>query len=171
MRYEGDEGAIPLEYRDLVLEFPKRLALAKPNRPLVLFLDALDQLSDTDNARSLVWLPAELPPHVRLVVSTLPGECQAALQRRLPSSSLMPVPALSKLSGESLLQCWLDEAQRTLTDEQQADILAKFERGGGLPLYLKLAFEEARHWHAYDGLRAHVDQTPGLTRGYPRRHL
>ena len=51
----------------------------RPEKPLVLFLDALDQLSDSDNARNLIWLPAELPPHVRLVVSTLPGECQAAL--------------------------------------------------------------------------------------------
>ena len=148
-------------------EFPKRLALATAKKPLVLFLDALDQLSDADNARSLVWLPAELPPHVRLVVSTLPGECQATLQRRLPAPSLMSVPALSKLSGERLLYCWLDEAQRTLTDEQQADILAKFERGGGLPLFLKLAFEEARHRHAYDGLPALSDQAQGLTEDIP----
>ena len=165
--YGGDDGTIPLEYRDLVQEFIKRLALASAQRPLVLFLDALDQLSDSDNARNLIWLPAELPPHVRLVVSTLPGECQAALQKRLPGSSLMPVPALSKLSGQSLLHCWLDEAQRTVTDEQQADILAKFERGGGLPLYLKLAFEEARHWHACDGLPALADQVPGLSEDTP----
>ncbi len=73
-------STIPLEYRDLVPELPKRLALATPERPLVLFLDALDQLSGSDNARSLIWLPPELPPHVRLVVSTLPGECLVALQ-------------------------------------------------------------------------------------------
>ena len=81
--------------------FPSAWRWRRPEKPLVLFLDALDQLSDGDNARSLIWLPAELPPHVRLVVSTLPGECQAALQRRLPASSLVPVPALSKSSGES----------------------------------------------------------------------
>ena len=61
----------------------------------------------------------------------------------------------------------MDEARRTLTDEQRADILAKFERGGGLPLYLKLAFEEARHWHAYDGLPALADQAPGLSEDIP----
>ena len=160
--YEGDESAIPLEYRELAQEFPKRLALARPDRPLVLFIDALDQLADDENDPSLVWLPADLPPHVKLVVSTLPGDCHAALQRRLPASSMLNVPALSKLSGARMLQGWLAEAQRTLTDEQQADILTKFERGGGLPLYLKLAYEEARHWHGYDGLPVQPSQAPGL---------
>jgi WD40 repeat protein len=165
--YGGDESTIPSEYRDLVLEFPKRLALALPARPLLLFLDALDQLSEGDGARSLAWLPADLPPHVKLVASTLPGECLAALERRLPASSKVSVPALSKMSGERLLQGWLAEARRTLADEQQADILTKFERGGGLPLYLKLAFEEARHWYGYGGLPARAGQPAGLSEDIP----
>ena len=90
--YGGDESTLPSEYRDLVQEFPKRLALATPEKPLVLILDALDQLADADNVRSLVWLPAELPPNVKLVVSTLPGECLEALQHRLPAASLVKYP-------------------------------------------------------------------------------
>ena len=49
-RYGADGATIPSEYMDLVQEFPKRLALAKPDKPLVIFLDGLDQLSDADNA-------------------------------------------------------------------------------------------------------------------------
>lgn len=164
---DGDASSIPVEYRDLVQDFPKRLALARPDKPLVLFLDALDQLADGDSARSLAWLPADLPPHVRLVVSTLPGACLAALQRRLPPASILSVPALSKTSGEHLLQSWLAEARRTLTAEQQADVLARFERSGGLPLYLRLACEEARHWHSYDGPPAHVTGPAGLRTDIP----
>lgn len=165
--YHGDEGSIPIEYRDLVQEFPKRLALATAERPLLLFLDALDQLSDSDNARSLVWLPSKLPDHVKLVVSTVSGECIEVLLGRLPASSLWNVPALSKPDGQQLLLGWLDGAGRTLTGEQRADIMAKFELGGGLPLYLKLAFEEAKQWHAYDGLPALSDKEPGLSRDIP----
>ncbi len=52
--------------------FRKCLALAKQEKPLLLFIDSLDQLSDTDNAKALYWLPKELPEHVSLVISTLP---------------------------------------------------------------------------------------------------
>jgi WD40 repeat protein len=40
---------------------------------LVIFLDALDQLQDTDAARRFDWLPTKnLPPHVKMICSTLP---------------------------------------------------------------------------------------------------
>jgi hypothetical protein len=47
-RYGVDESTIPSEYVDLVQEFPKRLALANQDSPLVIFLDALDQFMETD---------------------------------------------------------------------------------------------------------------------------
>ena len=41
--------------------------------PLKLFIDSLDQLDDSNGGRRLDWLPTTgLPPHVRVVVSTLP---------------------------------------------------------------------------------------------------
>ncbi len=49
----------------------KSLALATPQKPVFIFLDALDQLSDTDNAKSLYWLPRELPANTRMIVSAL----------------------------------------------------------------------------------------------------
>ena len=66
-----DEATVPTDYRELAEDFPKRLSLASAARPLVIFLDALDQLSDAEGARGLAWLPAELPEHVRIVVSAL----------------------------------------------------------------------------------------------------
>lgn len=57
-------------------------------------------------------------------------------------------------------------AGRKLTDEQQNDILDKFAQHG-LPLWLKLAFEEARHWKSYDGLPTGHDTVPGLSGDVP----
>ena len=74
--YEGDPSTIPSEYNDLAVEFGKRLELATAERPLIVVLDALDQLAGV--ARSLSWLPAALPANVRLAASTLPGECEKA---------------------------------------------------------------------------------------------
>ena len=62
--------ALPLEIRALRDEFSEHLQAATPEQPLVLFLDALDQLADLDNDRMLNWLPVgSLPAHVKLVVS------------------------------------------------------------------------------------------------------
>ena len=83
LRYGGDASTVPMEYTKLVVEFPNRLALAAAEKPLVVFLDALDQLSDADHGRDLAWLPAQLPEHVQLVVSTIPGECLTALEQKL----------------------------------------------------------------------------------------
>ena len=165
--YRGDESTLPLEYRLLTQEFSKRMALANPAKPLVIFLDALDQLSASDNARALAWLPAALPPHVKLVVSSLPDDCLEVLSRRRPAPALLQVTPMSQADGESLLQHWLGLAQRTLTPAQHADLMAKFEDSGGLPLYLKLGFEEARRWHAYDGLPLLSGQAAGLPKGVP----
>ncbi|KAH3895482.1 hypothetical protein DPMN_019647 [Dreissena polymorpha] len=42
--------------------------------PLVVILDSLDQLDTSHNGRSLMWLPASLPPHCKIIVSSLPKE-------------------------------------------------------------------------------------------------
>ena len=43
--YQADESDVPSEYNDLAVELGKRMELANADRPLILFLDALDQLS------------------------------------------------------------------------------------------------------------------------------
>ncbi len=143
--YGADGVDIPAEFQQLVQEFPKRLALATAEQPLLLFLDALDQLSESDPARTLAWLPAQLPAHVRLVVSTLPGDCLSVLERRLPTSSLVALEPMAPDDGRELLDRWLRDAGRTLLPPQRAEVLGKFSQVG-LPLYLKLAFEDVRRW-------------------------
>lgn len=71
----GDDSAVPGEWRELAQALPKWLGLANAERPLIVLLDALDQLSEADNASDLYWLPARLPPHVRLVCSAVSAGC------------------------------------------------------------------------------------------------
>jgi hypothetical protein len=161
--YRADETTIPTDYKELVKEFSNRMALATKENPLVLFLDALDQLSDADHARNLNWLPAELPEHVRLIVSTLPGECLTALERRLPATNIVKLEPMTKAEGERLLRVWLGEAGRTLQSQQMDEVLGKFSQEG-LPLYLKLAFEEARRWRSYTPAVSLASDIPGIIR-------
>jgi hypothetical protein len=146
--YGADEATVPTDYKELVDDFPKRLALATAEKPLVLFLDALDQLSDVEQGRGLVWLPADLPEHVRLIVSSLPGECRSALENKLPSTNLVELEPMPPDEGRKLLDLWLEDAARTLQDHQRDEVLRKFELSG-MPLYLRLAFQEARLWKSY----------------------
>src|SRR4030042_5128088 len=65
---------------------------------------------------------------------------------------------LSRREGEDLLSQWLSVAHRTLQSAQFQQVMDKFDCIGaspnaefspGNPLYLKLAFEEARLWTSY----------------------
>jgi hypothetical protein len=184
--YAGDEATIPTDYRELVKEFGERLKLATAEKPLVVFLDALDQLSDADHARNLIWLPAELAEHVRLVVSTLPGECRTALERKLPSANVVKLEPMRKAVADTLLEVWLADVGRTLQPPQKEEVLSKFalsarsegesdgprddetgrvkEDERGMPLYLKLAFEEARRWKSYTLPVELAPNIPGIIR-------
>ena len=155
-RYGADASDIPTDYRDLVPELGKRMALATAGKPLILFLDSLDQLSESQNARSLIWLPAELPEHVYIITTTRPEDTLKAMQSK--QSMELELAGLSRREGEDLLSRWLANAHRTLQPAQFQQVMDKFDCLGapsdselspGNPLYLKLAFEEARLWASY----------------------
>jgi len=147
--YGVDESTVPTEYSELAVEFGKRLELATAERPLIVFLDALDQLGATDPARALNWLPASLPDHVQLVVSTVQGDHERTLRAKRPGPQFLPLDRMTRVEGETALGQWLEKAGRTLREPQRKEILDRFEPEGR-PLYLKLAFEEARLWPSYD---------------------
>lgn len=136
-------GPIPSTLQELQQEFTKRLALASADHPLIVFLDALDQLSGQGS--SLAWLPLELPAHVRIVTTSRLTTQFDTFSRRLPAGALLELEAMPLDEGDQLLQNWLDGAARTLTPAQRAEILGHFAECGS-PLYLALAFEQARLW-------------------------
>src|SRR5207248_992317 len=105
--------------------------------------------------------PTELPEHVRLVVATLPGECLAALERKGLAARLLELEPMLPEEGRALLDFWLQDAGRALQAHQRQEVLRKFERNG-LPLYLKLAFEEARLWRSYTAQPALSPDIPGI---------
>jgi WD40 repeat protein len=166
---------IPEEYRYLSERFREFLGMIPGDRRLLLFLDALDQLSGSDNAHSLNWLPSALPANVKIVFSMLEqeddtGECLRSARLKVPKSALLRLEDMPHEEGEQVLQKWLFEAypekKCTLTDVQMESVLAGF-RGCPTPLYLKLAFEEARLWKSYDGLPYGADNVPGLAGDVP----
>jgi hypothetical protein len=148
-RYGADEGDIPTDYRELVPELSKRMQLGTSDKPLILFLDSLDQLSESQAARSLIWLPNELPEHVSVIASTREEDTFENL--KVKGARVEVLGGLSNEEGDQLLTEWLAAAKRTLQVPQREEVLNKFEGSEGNPLYLKLASEEARLWPSADG--------------------
>ncbi len=137
---------MPTDYRELVVDFRERLGAASSERPLVLVLDALDQLSPANDAHALHWVPTPLPDHVHLVVSSRPGGVEASLERLVPADRRFRLGPMSRDDGDELLGLWLDGAHRILQPAQRSAVLDAFADVERNPLYLRLAFEQARRW-------------------------
>lgn len=166
--YGVKESSIPTESGEEAQEFIRHLTLATVRQPLILFIDALDQLHGARLAQSLSWLPAQLPKHVRIVVTCLPDTCLATLRKKLPEKNLIALQPMSLEEGQRLLQLWFEDAGRTLQPRQYGDIMTKFKQCG-LPLYLKLAFEEARRWRSFTRKIELSSDIPGIIRDLFKR--
>ncbi len=185
-----DDSEIPFEYNPLIAAFHEALQRPTADRPLFLFLDALDQLTASHNAHSLAWLPGSLSPHVRLIVSAaLPTESgtapvrspaftrsgppeggtpndpratiMAALASRLDAEQRIALAPLTVADGEQMLTNWLADAHRTLRPAQRQAILETFKVEGS-PLWLRTGAEEASRLASWQPAPSFAPTTPGL---------
>jgi WD40 repeat protein len=156
---------IPDDYAELVQYFKVCLfTWGTIHRPIVIFLDSLDHLSNDDNGLKLTWLPMKNLPHtLKLVVTTQPltgerGEdlvclrmIQAAMSKGSDASdaTFIHVKPLELHEGQEMLDSWLARAGRMLTDEQHKYVMQMFQ-ACAVPLYLKLCFQSAVRWASYD---------------------
>ena len=154
--YGQAEENIPTEFKELVEYFKNKLATSSKEKPLILLLDALDQLTDAENAKQLMWLPYDLPENVKIIVSALePSLCFDQLKRRYSEDQIVKVGLMEPNEGNHLLALWLSESMRTLQENQRIHLLERY-KGCSLPLYIKLAFEEAKTWKSYDVEKAEI---------------
>ncbi|XP_066274641.1 NACHT domain- and WD repeat-containing protein 1-like isoform X1 [Branchiostoma lanceolatum] len=151
-RVYKDNSRVPETLQELREAFPAFLSKATAEQPLVVMLDSLDQLDPQDGARQLGWLPKTLPPHVKMILSTLPDEkygCFQQLQATIKDAGLfLQIPALQEDAVTHILGGWLQAAHRKLTPEQTHLVVQAFHTCP-LPLFLKLAFDEACRWHSF----------------------
>lgn len=153
---------IALNYRCLIHFLPNKIQEMREllinllgestfDRPLVIVLDALEQLSDADEVRKLWWLPIHLPRTVRIVVSTLPNK-HGILQklRSLIHDEGYYVELIQrdrKVCSQTLKQQLLG-VKRKVTSGQQIyvnEALAKCT----LPMFVNLIYREVVHWRSH----------------------
>jgi WD40 repeat protein len=183
--YGQPEPQIPENVKALAENFQAALGHAHSRRPLILYLDALDQLDKADRAWMLEWLPKELPAHVRVVTSARTDTNAEQSARRRYAKELIEVPAMNPAEGRAMLRAWLNDKRaawfnagiapstgRLLTSQQEQAILAAFNASGnGSALWLKLAYEEAAAWASWDAPRQLPNTIPGLIEDLIDRRL
>jgi tetratricopeptide (TPR) repeat protein len=150
-RANGWEDEPSLDDLDFVCA---RLAaeLAAPEqaeRPLLLIIDALDQLSDAVVRTD--WLTTQLAPNVRVVVSMLEDRQEAQILRaRAPGGPFVDVAPLGVEAGRTMLRNLLAAAPARRLTAAQEDALVTAFAVHGLPLYLRLVAADARGWRSFD---------------------
>ena len=124
---------------------------------LYLVLDSVDQLTASDGAHSMKWLPLNTPPKVKIIVSMLSEgyNCLKCVQSLLPFSeaNYIEVGVMSIGAGLHIMNKWLSDIGRTLSQEQQRLISEAF-LCCPQPLFLKLLFGRARTWKSYTDLKS-----------------
>ncbi|MCL2116604.1 MAG: DUF4062 domain-containing protein, partial [Methanobrevibacter sp.] len=141
---------VPDDYRKLLEECRNILGLAIGHEQLVIFIDAVNQLSEIENSQELAWLPTYLPKNVKIIISTIydnseENKTMKAINNKIPKENIKTLAKMELNDGKYLLNSWLKEANRTLTKDQKNEIIEKFKVSSS-PLFLMLAFEEVLHW-------------------------
>ena len=168
------DGEIPTEINPLINAFQEALTRPTARRPLILFLDALDQLLSHNEALKLRWLPVLVNPHVRIIISTALSasdrpaadddpqtRVMAELERRATEIAQVRLEALSVPEGRILMSRWLQDAGRILQPRQNDAILQAFAVEGN-PLWLRVAAGECTELASWTAAPVLLPTLPGL---------
>lgn len=99
----------------------------------------------------MTWLPKKLPRYSHVIVSTSPDEkydCLPAMKKNLRSDAFIELSDLPVEDAVEILTHWLIKDNRALQQYQFDLIIEKFEKCP-LPLFLKVAYDEALSWTSY----------------------
>ncbi|MFX1295209.1 MAG: tetratricopeptide repeat protein [Promethearchaeota archaeon] len=156
---EGDFDRIRNIFQNTIDSIPK-------NELLILIIDGFNHLSDLEVYK---WFKVidRLPENIRVISSFKMKPELEDFFWKIPDTSIIELRSLTIEDGTQILDLWLEEEKRTLTEKQKLEILNKFLKSG-LPLYLKLAFEHAMYWHSFTPMDEYTLQPdiPGLIESY-----
>jgi nephrocystin-3 len=159
------EAGVPNEAAQLLVgikDVLERAGQKMQNGLLIIFIDALNQLDNTDVDIDLDWLPESLPENVRVVISTLPGKCLAALRKR--NHIEIEMTRLKPDTCKEIFTKHLKGYNKKLDDKQLSSVVSK--RESNLPLWLTIACEELRVYGEVRKLDDRIatlhDELPGL---------
>jgi nephrocystin-3 len=164
-RTTGSSQEITGDPQKLYDSIPTWLATAssyagKHKTQWVLVIDSLNSLTDLKDLR---WLPEFLPPHITLIISTLPGEVKEALLTKVsnkPNSRqqekwhTLQVKPLTSAGRKNLLITYLAKYNKTLAPDLLRQAIAHPLSNN--PLFLRTLAEELRLFGIHEELQKHL---------------
>ncbi|XP_013407026.1 telomerase protein component 1 isoform X1 [Lingula anatina] len=163
IRRFGLEMDVPQDYKNLCGELKTILTEASQasGSPLLLVFDGLEMLEDYHQARSLTWIPEEIPENVIFLMSTVENsECHRALSRRQHSS--VQLSGLDLWDKPEVVRNQLARHKKTLVEtgfNNQMKLLTS-KREANNPLFLNLACEELRVFGVYEKITEKLKSLP-----------
>ncbi|XP_065592100.1 NACHT and WD repeat domain-containing protein 2 [Cyrtonyx montezumae] len=153
---------LAVNYRCLVQSYPKKIHDLRDlfinllnessfHRPLVIIFDALEQLTDSDDARKLWWLPIHLPRSVRIILSTLPNKHGILQKLRClihEEDNYIELTARDRKMCSQVLKHQLLRVKRKVTSGQQIYVNEAFSKCT-LPMFVNLTFREVKNWRSH----------------------
>ncbi|KAK3090415.1 hypothetical protein FSP39_011663 [Pinctada imbricata] len=134
--------------------------LSNPNtRPIIIFVDALNQFSDEQAARVISWLPRKLAPQIRCIFSMVEDSSQhKVLINRETKPIELSVPPLKLESRKLIVTEFLQRYNKTLTD-RQLDCLLQKDLSANL-LWLSVACEELKSLNNQEVIEKKIQEMP-----------
>lgn len=154
-----DEYAIPDEINGLIDVLSLWLSWIPHGERLVLIFDAVNQFDEAQSEYAMTWLPRELAPGVRVILSSADDRARVALRSRSQEVRWVALDRMSEGDTRAIIEAFLQRYSKRFTEEQIAALLAKAE--SGLPLYTLVALEELRTLGTHEDITRRIRQLPG----------
>jgi nephrocystin-3 len=152
---------VPTEADKLITTFRSFLFSIPENKKLVLIIDAVNQFDETAHPEELAWLPEELAPNVRLVLSCIdePGHKNRFMERaREIMITEKRVDALTDDERMEIIRKVPSVSAKTLDKDQIRMLLENLATKN--PLYLLIALEELRGFGSFEELNRRISEFP-----------
>lgn len=152
---------IPAEADKLITTFRSFLFSIPEDKRLFLIIDAINQLDETDHPEELAWLPEELAPNVRIVLSYIDefGHKNRFIERaREMKIAEKRVDELTNDERIEIIRKVPSVSAKTLDDAQINMLLDNPATKN--PLYLLIALEELRGFGSFDELNRRISEFP-----------
>ena len=130
--------------------------MASKARPLLIFLDSVDELTGSTDANKFSWLPLRIPPHCKIVITCtwekgnpiLVQNLSFIKQMIMEEEQFLEVTALGKKLAWRVMNLWMKSAGRTLNNFQWRKVANAMEFCT-LPIFTKLMLQEVCRWKSY----------------------
>lgn len=157
----GFAEEVPPDTNSLITTFRQFVAQIPADRRVVLVIDALNQLDESDNAHNLYWLPQQPPGQVKILVSCIadPDREEPVLKAfERQSCRRIDIEPLTDGERRAILREVPSLSAKSLDDTQINLLLSNPATTN--PLFLLVALEELRGFGSFKQLNRRIELLP-----------